>query len=92
MKDVANILKLLSNGNKQHFNEVALEIKELLVDENDGVWKVKTDNALRLAFELERSYVPEQLPSQMETHTLLLKTSTDKDLINKIFARKGVIH
>lgn len=87
MENIITVLKALSQGNMELFNEVAYEIRDLLVtEEQQGICKLNTREALRFAFLLELSAEDEQLPAKQETHQALLEDGDDPELINRIFA------
>lgn len=89
MKNIITVLKALSNGDMQLFNEVAYEIRDLLVtEESPGVCILNTREALRFAFLLELSAEDEKLPAKEQTHHELLKEGASPELINRIFAQK----
>lgn len=86
MTQIEKLVRHLAQGNNSLAKEVLSEIKELLVDENEGEWRVNSKNALRLAFELDRASEEQPLPSKMETHQALLKSGANPVLVNQIFA------
>lgn len=82
---ITDLLMALTQGDMMLFREVALEMKDLLIDESEGCWQVKTDEALRLGFELDRRVPKEALPSPKETHRLLLNQGSNQQLLNNLF-------
>ena len=90
MTQIEKIVLSLAQGNQSLAREVLAEIKELLVDDLKTGWQVNTHNTLRLAFELDKASEEPPLPSQMETHQLLLESGANPALVNQIFACKGV--
>lgn len=89
-EEIERLVLCLSQGNSELATEVMTELKELLIEESEGCWKVNTQSALRLAFELDRASGEAPLPSQMETHHTLLQLGANPTLVNQIFARRGV--
>ena len=84
------LVRFLAQGNQTLACEVMPELKELLIDDLETGWQVNTHNTLRLAFELDKASEEPPLPSQMETHQLLLESGANPALVNQIFACKGV--
>lgn len=89
-QEIKKLVDYLAKGNQQLADEVISEIKELLITEDREGWKVNTQNTLRFAFELDRMQPVEQLPSRVATRNFLMNGSSNKQLINQLFASTGI--
>ena len=89
MQEIITVLKALAGEDKDLFQEVLHELRDILVlEEREGEYRINTQKALRFALMLEiaAEEEKERLPSKAETHRDLLKGGADPKLVNRLFA------